>query len=232
MIFKVKNQVLVKYIFIFSVHILSAHTYCWTVSKKLCELLCCVRGFRYSLNAKIQNQVTGQIGQDSWVVVISKTGHTKKWENKTASIVLSQDKCKIKQPLRSPARNLVFFMRWTSTPRKRVNSKSRCLILTLWAADLSPAGHGPDTCQNASQFNQGCFLVPPSPCIKSFFIPWAFYLMKLCSWCLHVFKIQTTAWLQSAFVYFFLYMFKHHNKMHVPETKQGRSAGNICVQRN
>lgn len=145
MIFKVKNQVLVKYIFIFAVHILPAHTYCWTVSKKLCELLCYVRGFRYSLNAKIQNQVTGQISQDSWVVVISKTGHTKKWENKTASIVLSQDKCKIKQPLRSPARNLVFFMKWISTPWKRVNSKSRCLILTepliclLLATGLTPA---------------------------------------------------------------------------------------------
>lgn len=232
MIFKVKDQVLVKYIFIFAVHILPAHTYCWTESKKLCELLCYLRGFRYSLNAKVQNQVTSQIGQDSWVVVISKTGHTKRWENKTASIVLSQDKCKIKQPLRSPARNLVFFMRWTSTPWKRVNCKSRCLILTLWAADLSPAGCGPDTCQNASRFNQGCFLVPPSPCIKSFFIPWAVYLMKLCSWCLHVLKIQTTAWLKSAFVYPFLYVFKHHNKMHVLETKQGRAAGNICVQRN
>lgn len=103
------------------------------------ELLCCVGGLEtlWMPRSKMKAQAR-------WV--ISQTGHIKNRENHTASFVLSQDKGKIKQPPRSPTRNLVLFMRWMSTPWRWVNSQSGCwepasvlLVCLLLATGLTPA---------------------------------------------------------------------------------------------
>lgn len=97
--------------------------------------------------------------------MISQTGHIKNGENHTASFALSQDEGKIKQPPRSPTRNLVLFL--MNVHSLEMNEQPiRMLRAHLSASGLSNASHGPDTYEDTLTFNYGTCLVLPSSCIK------------------------------------------------------------------